>query len=286
MPYETPEALRAALEDRLKNQAREAGLDLERLRRRAAFERLLVRLDTSERGRWILKDGMAVEFRLGDRARATRDLDLAVTGDLDEPEDVRDLLIEALANDPDGDGFEFEVGQAVPLDVGKAGTPGRRFHVEVELAGRRFAAVRLDVVARRDEIAGTERIPLPGVMAFAGMPTRNIEVVDLHQHFAEKLHALTRTYGDRPSSRVRDLPDLVMLIEDGLEADRELVARVRHVFEMRATHTVPERIDDPPTDWAERYVALAEDLDIRTTSLDDAVCLLRDFWRRALTADQ
>lgn len=53
MPYETPAALRAALEDRLKNQARASGVDLERLRRRTVFERLLVRLDAASPGRWI-----------------------------------------------------------------------------------------------------------------------------------------------------------------------------------------------------------------------------------------
>ena len=45
MAYESPAALRQALETRLGNRSRETGVDLERLRRRAAFERLLVRLE-------------------------------------------------------------------------------------------------------------------------------------------------------------------------------------------------------------------------------------------------
>lgn len=285
MPYETPDALRAALEDRLKNQARQADVDLERLRRRTVFERLLVRLDVRNPGRWILKGGMAVEFRLGDRARATRDLDLAMRGDFDDGDEVRDALIEALADDPDGDRFEFEIGQPVPLQIDEAGRPGWRFSVDAKLAGRRFAAVRLDVVARREEIAGTERITLPGTMAFAGLPTRNVEVVDRRQQFAEKLHALTRTYGDRPSSRVRDLPDLVLLIEDGLTPDAELLARVRHVFDVRGTHPVPEQIPDPPADWAERYTALASELDITPKTLDAGMLVLRELWRQALSSE-
>lgn len=285
MPYETPDALRAALEDRLKNQARQADVDLERLRRRTVFERLLVRLDVSDPGRWILKGGMAVEFRLGDRARATRDLDLAMRGDSDDGDEVRDALIEALAADPDGDRFEFEIGQPVPLQVDEAGRPGWRFSVDAKLAGRRFAAVRLDVVARREDIVGTERIPLPGTMTFAGLPARDIEVVDRRQQFAEKLHALTRTYGDRPSSRVRDLPDLVLLIEEGLAPDAELLARVRHVFDVRGTHPVPDQVPDPPSDWAERYEALASELDVTATTLDAAMRVLREFWSQALRSD-
>ena len=282
MPYETPHALRTALEERLRNQAHKTGVDLQRLRRRAVVERLLVRLDDAAPGRWILKGGMAVELRLHDRARATRDLDLALRGEPDSAEEVRDLLIESLAGDPDHDGFDFAVGSPTPLQVDEAGRPGWRFTVEAGLAGRLFAAIRLDVVARRDEITGTERLALPGTMAFAGMPTRDIEVVDRRQHFAEKLHALTRIYQDKPSSRVRDLPDLMLLIEDGLIPNHELVARVRHVFEVRGTHPVPVDIADPPADWATRYEQLAGELDITATTLHIAVRVLRDFWAAAL----
>jgi len=45
MPYESPAALRSALDARLQNEARERGTRLDRLRRRAVFERLLIRLD-------------------------------------------------------------------------------------------------------------------------------------------------------------------------------------------------------------------------------------------------
>lgn len=286
MPYETPQALRAALEDRLRNQSRESGVDLQRLRRRAVVERLLVRLEETAPGRWILKGGMAVEFRLRDRARATRDLDLALRGELDDAEAVRDLLIESLATDPDHDSFEFAVGPPTPLQVDEAGRPGWRFTVDAGLAGRLFAAIRLDVVARREEITGTERLALPGTMAFAGMPTRDVEVVDRRQHFAEKLHALTRIYQDRPSSRVRDLPDLMLLIEDGLVADGQLVARVRHVFDVRGTHPVPDRIPNPPADWDRRYAELAGELDVTATTLDRAEQVLRDFWAAALADEK
>lgn len=282
MPYATPQALRSALEDRLKNQSRGTAVDLERLRRRVVFERILVRLEAADPGRWILKGGMALEYRLGDRARSTRDLDLAVRGDIDEGNVVRDLLIEALAADHDGDGFAFAVGEPKDLDVDEAGRPGWRFSVDTAMAGRRFATVRLDVVARRDEITGTDRVHLPGTMGFAGIPAKDVEAVDQSQHYAEKLHALTRAYGDRPSSRVRDLPDLVLLIEGGLSPGEGLLARVEHVFEVRGNHPVPDHIPDPPPDWADRYAAIADQLDISAKTLDAAMEVLRRFWERVL----
>lgn len=67
MPYKTPQAHRAALEDRLKNQSRQSGVNLERLRRRAVFERMLARLEAADPGRWILEGGMALGLRFGDR---------------------------------------------------------------------------------------------------------------------------------------------------------------------------------------------------------------------------
>jgi len=58
----------------------------------------------------VLKGGVALEVRLKERARATRNLDLAIREDVVAGEEVRDLLIDALAVDVDGDGFSFQVG--------------------------------------------------------------------------------------------------------------------------------------------------------------------------------
>lgn len=206
MAYKTAAALRAALEARLQNEARQSGVDLERLRRRTVFERLLTRLEAASPGGWVVKGGMALEFRLHDRARSTRDLDLALREPTDDGDLVRELLIDALGRDADRDGFAFAVGRPAPISADEAGRPGWRFPVEALLAGRRFATVRLDVVSRQGETLFTGRLLLPGALAFAGIAPREIEAVEPAQHFAEKLHALTRRYGDRPSSRVRDLP--------------------------------------------------------------------------------
>ncbi|MFQ5340904.1 MAG: hypothetical protein ACE5F6_05095 [Anaerolineae bacterium] len=70
-PYDTPYAFRAALEARLRNIAQEHGTDLQRLRRRVAFDRLLARLFAQEDPPWLLKGGFALEMRLKDRARST-----------------------------------------------------------------------------------------------------------------------------------------------------------------------------------------------------------------------
>jgi hypothetical protein len=278
MGFESPAALRQALETRLGNRSRESGVDLERLRRRAAFERLLVRLELGAPHRWVVKGGMALEIRLGDRARSTRDLDLVLRDAEADGATVRELLIDCLSVAREEDGFEFLVGEPTAITLDEAGRPGWRFSVESRMAGRRFASVRLDVVARDDEVSRTRRVELPGVFDFAGLERHEVEVVDPAQHFAEKAHAFTRTYGDRLNTRVRDLPDMVLLIEDGLEPTPELFSIVAQLFEARADHPVPVELPDPPAFWHENYPALASDLDVSAKTLDEAMAVVRTFW--------
>jgi hypothetical protein len=282
MAYESPAALRQALETRLGNRSRETGIDLERLRRRAAFERLLVRLELGAPGRWIVKGGMALEIRLGDRARSTRDLDLALRDMPGDGSAVRELLIDCLSVDREEDGFEFLVGEPTTITLDEAGRPGWRFPVESRMAGRKFASVRLDVVARDDESSKTQRVELPGVLDFAGLERHDVEVVDPTQHFAEKAHAFTRTYGERPNTRVRDLPDMVLLIDDGLEPSPELFSIVSRLFEARAESAMPAELPDPPSFWHENYPAISTELDVSAKTLDEAMTLVQDFWTALL----
>lgn len=283
MTYATPAALRQALEARLATQAAADGIDLQRLRRRAVFERLLTRLERAAKARWVVKGGMALELRFGQLARSTKDLDLASRDVGHDGAETRNALMEALSSDPDGDWFEFRVGRQEPLDVDEAGRPGWRFSVDAFLAGRRFAAVRVDVVARDDEIGETERVRLPGVLSFAGIQPIEVEAVSSLQQFAEKLHALTRTYaGERSSTRVKDLPDLVLLIEDGLEPSADLLSLTQRVFAVRGTHPVPVEIPDPSADWGVVYAGIIEELNVAPQTVSEAMAVLREFWATTL----
>ena len=282
--YADAAAFRQALEQRLNARAADTGVEINRLRRRVVFECLLARFETTAPGEWVLKGGMALELRLDERARATKDLDLALRdGDAEAP--MRERLVESLLVDPYGDRFEFQIARVEALSADEAGRGGQRFSLLAGLAGREFTTVHLDVVERSDELAGTERITLPGLLAFAGLPAVEIEVVDRAQHFAEKLHALTRAYGDRENTRVKDLVDLVLLIEDGLAPDGRLRGNVEHVFAVRATHALPIEIVDPPADWAPVFVQLADSVGLRTPGLPAALRVLRAFWADTLAAN-
>jgi hypothetical protein len=78
--YETSQALRMALEQRLLVRSKTTGAALDRLRRRVTVERIVARLHAAEPGCWVLKGGMALEVRLRDDARLTKDVDLGLRG--------------------------------------------------------------------------------------------------------------------------------------------------------------------------------------------------------------
>lgn len=74
MRYGTPEAFRAALDQRLKNDAVVAGVALMRLRKRVAFERFLARLFAADAEGWVLTGAFALDLRLGLGTRTTKDI--------------------------------------------------------------------------------------------------------------------------------------------------------------------------------------------------------------------
>jgi Nucleotidyl transferase AbiEii toxin, Type IV TA system len=288
--YRTPAALRAGLEAHLAAEARSRGIDPQRLRRQVAFERLLVRLtgaQPSAAGDWVLKGGLALELRLGDICRSTRDMDLAVLEGEADGERVRNRLLDALGEDRERDFFAFAVSPPRSLAADLAGRPGWRFPINVRLAGTTFVRVRLETVARAEEIDGAiEQVTFPSGLAFAGFPPSvTVPAIELTQHAAEKFHALTRRYGDRPNTRVKDLVDLVLLAEHQLMDPARLRRRLRTVFTVRATHEMPAELPDPPAAWRGDYLALIEGLDIGAHTVDAAMALIRPVWKACTSND-
>ena len=91
---------------------------------------------------------------------------------------------------------------------------------------------------------------------------------------------MTRQYGDRPSSRVKDLVDLVLFIETGLEPKGDVARVTAEVFIARGTPVLAE-IPDPPTDWEARYAELADELGLSVRTIEEAMTPVREFWAQA-----
>ncbi|MGH9893039.1 MAG: nucleotidyl transferase AbiEii/AbiGii toxin family protein, partial [bacterium] len=90
-------------------------------------------------GRWVLKGAVALDFRLGDRARTTKDVDLVRRDD--EEAATTDLL--GAQNLDLGDSFVFSLEKlGRPQD---AEGDAVRYRVRSELGGRLFEEVLVDV---------------------------------------------------------------------------------------------------------------------------------------------
>ena len=280
MRYRTPEAFRAALDQRLKNEAAASGVALMRLRKRVAFERFLARLAATGPAGWMLKGAFALDVRLGLRTRTTKDIDLAGAND----EEAATERLNAAAAIDLGDFFSFDASRTPALDAA-AGFRAVRYTVRAELAGRRFEQFPVDVALGEPSPSQTEKLRAPGLLAFAEVEAPELPVIALEQHVAEKLHAYTGTYGARgqESSRVKDLVDLV-LIGDLVKLDaKRLRQALESTFEMRANQPLPSAVPPPPRSWARPYAELAQEAGV-SPDLDDGHAAAADLLDPILSA--
>jgi hypothetical protein len=278
MTYETPESLRMALEARIRNESEQTGLSPDRLRRRVVFQRVVTRLQRAEPGRWVIKGGMAMEIRLRDAARLTKDLDLGLRDEHVDPAQLRDRLIEGLSRDADGDGFVFAVGVPSEMTADVAGVLTWRVTVDVKLAGRQFGSIRLDISPRAHELGVTETVALPNALSFAGFVTVDVEIVDIQRHAAEKFHGMLKDFGDRENSRVRDLADLMLMLDAGLLDPSRVAIDVNRVWAERGSGP-PMAFPALPESWPPRYEALAAENGIEPRSFAVAVERAAAFWQ-------
>ena len=249
--YATPGALRAALEGRLSDLAKEQGLDLQRMRRQVAFDRLLCRLFRHADSPWLLKGGYAMELRI-QSARTTRDIDLAIRKLPGGAKDcdavvIRELLTQVSEVDL-GDGFAFVIGEPT-LDLDAAPYGGSRFPVDARMAGRRFVSFHLDVSAGDVLREPFEWLEGKDWLGFAGISRAKLPAISREEQFAEKLHAYTLPRTGRPNTRVKDLVDMLLLLDSRMIDQSRLAENIRATFRRRRTHEVPSALPPPLSSW-------------------------------------
>jgi hypothetical protein len=261
-PFANPGAFRAAIEARLRNYARAAGVPVMAVRRQASLERLIVRLTVVAPGRWALKGGLALDTKLGAHARSSLDMDM------DHREGAaaaRADLELAVTRDLD-DYFTFIIAGRREIREGGINLADR-YRVECVVSGTQFETFQVDVTnvpPTQWEVVEATR---PGLLADVGLGPITVLLVPLERQVAEKLHAYTRPYESGNSTRVKDLVDFVLICTfERLDGDR-LRATIADTFNRRATHPVPGRVPRPPAEWAVAYrdealaVSIPPDLD-------------------------
>jgi hypothetical protein len=252
--YGTAFSFRQALDARLLAHSRTKGVPLEWLRKQVAFDRLLARLIAVAPDRWRLKGALALDYRLIERARTSKDMDLA--HGVGEAQAVTDLR-EAAAVDL-GDFFVFQVARTSRLDEALAGA-AVRFHLDSRVGRNLFNAATVDVGFTDPFDVEPELVSGPRLLEFAGIAPTTVPAVPLVDHVAQKVHACSSRYGrsGQPSSRTKDLADLVIFAE----TFRFDAAQLRHAlvrtFEGRRGFALPQSLPLPPASWRIDYRPVA-----------------------------
>jgi len=281
MKYQEPESFRAALEARLRQSA-EGQQDLARRRRTVAFDRFLSRLAVADHKAWVLKGGAALEFRMPQLARATKDVDLALASEMDPA----DVLANDLDGDPFGDHFAFVVTRRRELSDNADRGPVVRLSIDALIGLRVFEKFVVDVVAASGGSSPTESVQLGRVVSFAEVALVELPVINLRTHWAEKLSAYLRRYDDRPNTRVKDLVDLVLLIEQGLLPEAGLHLAVLTTFTNRQQQLPTDALPSMAEEWAVPFAEMASELGLATRDSEAAHVLVEQFWRRAVAATE
>jgi hypothetical protein len=98
------------------------------------------------------------------------------------------------------------------------------------------------------------------LLAFAEIDPIEIPGIPLERHLGEKLDAYTRRYrGDQPSSRVKDLIDIVLIRELKPFDLQRLRTEIVRIFDIRHAH-VPTVVSPPPRVWTQPYRSLTAEV--------------------------
>ena len=244
---------------RLRNEARQQGVDPRRLQQRVAFERLLARLAVS--GDWLLKGGFALELRYGLRNRPTKDIDLRTHW---EPDEALAHLRQAVATPPpDDDRFRFELRETAQ-DLQGAPGGGLRVKVVARVAGFEFASFAVDLASGDAVVALPDMLTGSDLLGFAGIPPVMIRVYPVAQHLAEKLHAYTLPRM-QDNTRTKDLVDMITIAAMEALDGGALAEAVAATFTARTSHALPETLLKPPASWTVAFRHLASETALSPT---------------------
>lgn len=222
--------LPASVAARLRNRARAAGEDYQKVLIDYCFERFLYRLSRSpERDHFVLKGAMLLRVWFDQPYRATADLDLLRVGG-GSSDAIRDAISAICSTEVEPDGVEFDHG-SIRLEAIRA---------EDEYAGRRVMLVADCDTARLplqiDVGVGDATWPAPKLQLYPAIlefPAPLVLTYRPESVVSEKLEAMI-ILGER-NSRIKDFFDIHFLAER-FEFDRAtLVRSVRRTLARRDT---------------------------------------------------
>jgi hypothetical protein len=252
-PYTSAQAFGAALTNRLGGLAGNPSPSVSQLRRQFAYDRLLARLFTDNPHQWILKGGVSMIARLAS-ARHTADVDLVAYAD---SVDAAFEALHAAAAQDLGDFFTFRFEPPRAL---VQGVPGLRIPTEARLGPRLFERFGVDLVTgvvitgRQEEAEPLLSLTIPGLVR------PRYRLYPLVDSIADKVMAIVETHQGRPSTRFRDLVDLVVVAHSQQVQADELASAFESERLRRGLPKLEELAVPDEEMWRTGYQTVARDV--------------------------
>jgi hypothetical protein len=259
-------SLELAIKDAAKKAARQAGpgisaASVDAQIRQARFDRFLSRVFAEdEQSEWLLKGGMSMLARVP-RSRTTQDVDLAALRASDLAEAGRALA--ALVEVDLGDHLTFRLIRSTPTGLGEnqPGVATRRYFFACIDADHdtQIDTVVVDVVVGPPPVGRTEVVePANRLHLRRPLTTFPYRLYPVADQIADKVCATIDTQypGGKPSSRVKDLVDLVVIAHTQTVHLDEL--RVAIGSKRELSSIAPFEHFDVPAEWTRTYPATAK----------------------------
>lgn len=252
---QTPQALRRSLDAKLQAAARARSVSITHVRKQYVFTLLFKRIFRTADGSWTVVGGNALLLRTGG-GRFTDDIDLAYARGWEDPEHLRTEL-RRLASQDVGDGFTFEFAHPISRNQPDGygyGTTSAKMAAVARLAGKVFEPFTLDIALKRHVQDPVQYIPARPIIEH---PTLDdlplVPVVPIESHLADKICALYETHhGGKPSTRYRDLADIVRIVTS-MPLDATRLSQTLTHEEGRRSITLPAQFVAPHHQWEYDY---------------------------------
>ena len=132
-----------------------------------------------------------------------------------------------------------------------------------------------DIVVGSPEWASGEEF-----FAFAGISPARFRILPIAQQFAEKVHSYTLPRKTGINSRVKDLVDLVLILDKEAPLRSSIKPAIEATFIHRSTHDIPVTIPAAPPTWTSSFTAMAKQVNISETTIEGAVARVNHYLER------
>lgn len=258
--YTTPAAFYGALKHKAQLLARSEGLPVADVLSSYFFSRLVARVFHAQPDTWIVKGGHALLMRYASAARLSQDIDIHHRTGGGIGEAVADLL-KAAAHDLD----DYMTFRPTRTSMHENGAGGAKQVFRVHMGTHEVGVLKVDVVTGHAPSAPLDvrRVtPLIDLAWPSDWPEARL--YPIVNHLADKVCAMYERHKGSPSSRYRDLADILLISQheaiDGRFAQLALrtEARRRRLAGVPGVELVlPQTFQPPGPAWPDRYPAAA-----------------------------